>query len=63
MAEKLNELLEPEGFDRAIEMLENAVEIDPEFLWQLISVPQLQLDPQWDALRENPRFNQLLEIN
>ena len=51
-------------FDKAIDQLEILLTIpQAEFLWQLISIPQLQLDPQWDALRENPRFNQLLEIN
>jgi len=32
-----------------------------EYLWQLISIPQLRLDPQWDSLREHPRFEALLE--
>ncbi len=51
-------------FDKALDQLEFLLPIpQAEFLWQLISVPQLQLDPQWDALRGNPRFNQLLEIN
>jgi TolB-like protein/Flp pilus assembly protein TadD/predicted Ser/Thr protein kinase len=31
-----------------------------EFLWHLISVPQLRLDPQWDSLRKYPRFQKLL---
>ncbi|MCJ7580277.1 MAG: protein kinase, partial [Candidatus Aminicenantes bacterium] len=51
-------------FDKALDQLEFLLSIpQAEFLWHLISVPQLQLDPQWDALRENPRFIQLLEIN
>jgi len=50
--------------DKAIDQLELLLPIpQAEFLWQLISVPQLQLDPQWDALRENQRFVRLLEIN
>jgi len=32
-----------------------------EFLWQLVSVPYLRLDPQWDTLREHPRFKRLVE--
>ncbi len=52
-----------EEFDKAIDQLEYLLSIpQAEFLWQLISIPQLQMDPQWDALRENPRFIQLLEI-
>lgn len=50
-------------FDKAIDQLEILLPLpQAEFLWQLISIPQLQMDPQWDALRENPRFIQLLEI-
>jgi TolB-like protein/Tfp pilus assembly protein PilF len=51
-------------FDKAIDQLEVLLPIpQAEFLWQLISVPQLQLDPQWDSLRDNQRFIHLLEIN
>ena len=51
-------------FDKALDQLEFLLPIpQAEFLWQLISVPQLRLDPQWDSLRENPRFIQLLEID
>ena len=51
-------------FDKAIDQLEFLLPIpQAEFLWQLISVPQLQMDPQWDALRGNDRFIRLLEIN
>ncbi len=50
--------------DKGLDQLENLLSIpQAEFLWQLISVPQLKLDPQWDSLRENPRFIQLLEID
>ncbi|MFC2168000.1 protein kinase [Acidobacteriota bacterium] len=48
--------------EKAIDQLEFLLSIpQAEFLWQLVSIPQLKLDPQWDALRESPRFIQLLE--
>lgn len=51
-------------YDKAIDQLELLQDLpQAEFLWQLISIPQLRLDPQWDALRENSRFIQLLEID
>ncbi|MFB0566277.1 MAG: tetratricopeptide repeat protein, partial [Candidatus Aminicenantaceae bacterium] len=34
-----------------------------EYLWHLVSVPYLRLDPRWDPLREHPRFKRLLEAN
>ena len=47
--------------DEAIDQLTYLLSIpQAEFLWHLISVPQLRLDPQWDSLRENPRFQRLL---
>ena len=47
--------------EKAIDQLEYLLSIpQAEFLWQLISVPQLQLDPQWDSLREHPRFMRLV---
>ena len=48
--------------EKAIDQLEYLLSIPhAEYLWQLISVPQLRLDPQWDSLREHPRFKPLLE--
>jgi len=47
--------------ENAIDQLEYVFSIPhAEYLWQLISVPQLQLDPQWDSLRDHPRFKRLL---
>jgi len=49
-------------FDQAVAQLEYLLSTPhAEYLWQLVSVPQLQLDPQWDALREFPGFSSLLE--
>jgi len=49
--------------EEAIDQLEYLISLpQAEYLWQLISVPQLRLDPQWDNLRDYPRFKRLLEI-
>jgi len=49
-------------YDEAINRLEYLLSIPcAEYLWQIVSVPALRLDPQWDPLRENPRFQRLLE--
>jgi len=49
-------------YDRAIEQLEYLLSIPScEYLWQLVSVPMLQLDPQWDVLRGNPGFLRLMK--
>jgi len=48
--------------EKAIDQLEYLLSIPhAEFLWQLISVPQLRLDPQWDSLKQHPRFIRLVE--
>jgi TolB-like protein/Tfp pilus assembly protein PilF/predicted Ser/Thr protein kinase len=48
--------------EKAMEQLESLKSIySAEFLWQVISVPLLQIDPQWDPLRDYPRFQQLLQ--
>ena len=50
-------------YEKAIESLEYLLSIPcAEFLWQIVSVSALQLDPQWDALRDHPRFQRLLEM-
>ncbi len=49
-------------YERAIDQLEYLLSIPhAEYLWQLVSIPQLRLDPQWDSLRDHPRFERLLE--
>jgi len=51
-------------YEKAIDQLEYLLSIPhAEYLWQLVSVPQLRLDPQWDPLREQQRFQRLLEEN
>ena len=50
-----------EEYDRAIDQLEPPLSVpQAEFLWQLVSVSHLRLDPQWDSLRDHPRFRRLL---
>ena len=49
-------------YDEAIERLEYLLSIPySEYLWQIASVHSLRLDPQWDPLRELPRFERLLK--
>lgn len=44
-------------YERAVDQLEYLLSVPhAEYLWQLASVPQLRLDPQWDSLRGQPRF-------
>lgn len=47
--------------DQAVEQLEYLISVPScEYLWQLVTVPCLQLDPAWDPLRRYPRFKQML---
>ena len=50
--------------EKAIDQLEHFFSIPMgEYLWELISVPTLRLNPQWDPLRKSPRFQRLLQKN
>jgi serine/threonine-protein kinase len=50
-------------YEKAIDLLEYLFTVfgGGDFIWHFVSVPSLQLDPQWDPLRNLPRFKQLLE--
>jgi len=49
-------------YEEAIDQLEYLLSIpSAEFLWQSVSIPLLRLDPQWDLLREHPKFQRLLQ--
>ena len=49
-------------YDKAIERLDYLLSTpNCEYLWQLVSVPRLQLEPQWDAMRNHPKFARLLQ--
>lgn len=48
--------------NQAIDQLEYLLSVPScEYLWHLVNVPCLQLDPTWDPLRRYPRFLQVLE--
>jgi len=48
--------------EEAVDQLEYLLSIpSSEFLWQIVTIPYLRLDPQWDSLREHPRFQRLLK--
>lgn len=50
-------------YEQAINRLESLLSIPGggDFIWDVISVPQLRLDPQWDPLRDQKRFQRLLK--
>jgi serine/threonine-protein kinase len=49
-------------YERAIEQLEYLLSIPScEYLWHIVSVPILKLDPQWDMLRGDPGFRRLMK--
>ncbi len=49
-------------YDEAVNRLEYLLSIPcAEYLWQIVSVHSLRLDPVWDPLRSHPRFQQFLE--
>ena len=49
-------------YEEAIDQLEYLLSIpSAEFLWQCVSIPLVRLDPQWDLLREYPKFQRLLQ--
>ena len=49
-------------YEQAIDHLEHLLSIpSAEFLWQSVSIPLLRIDPQWDLLREYPKFQRLLQ--
>ncbi len=48
--------------DKALDLIERLLDIPhAEYLWHIISIPQLRLDPAWDKLREHPRFRKMVE--
>ena len=51
-------------YDKAIEHLEYLCSVPSyEFLWHIVSVPCLKLDPTWDPMRGHPRFQRILAGN
>ncbi len=49
-------------YEQALNQLEYLLSIpSAEFIWQFVSIPLLHLDPLWDPLRGNPKFQSLLE--
>lgn len=50
--------------EKAISQLKRLLSIPYcEFLWEMVSAPYLNIDPQWDSLRGHPDFQQLLLIS
>ena len=51
-------------YDQAIQQLEYLLSIpSSEYLWQLVSVPLLKIDPMWDPLRDHPEFQSLVQMS
>lgn len=51
-------------YNQAILQLEYLISIpSSEYLWQLVSVPLLKIDPMWDPLHNHPGFQSLLQMN
>ena len=51
-------------YDQAIQQLKHLLSIpSSEYLWQLVSVPLLNIDPMWDPLRDHPEFQGLLQMS
>jgi serine/threonine protein kinase/tetratricopeptide (TPR) repeat protein len=48
-------------YDKAIEHLEYLSSVPSyEFLWHIVSVPSLKLDPTWDPMRGHPGFQRII---
>jgi len=50
--------------DKAIDYLKYLLSIpSSEYLWDLLSIPYLQMDPQWETLKTHPRYKELRAKN
>jgi serine/threonine-protein kinase len=51
-------------YEEAVHQLDYLLSIPSfEFLWQVVSIPLLKIDPMWDPLRNHLEFQRLLEDN